>query len=138
MKPADVLVVDDLADWRATFKGLLVDAGFVVQVASSKAEAMALLSSQEFPVAVVDMRLDDSDESNIDGLKLAEDVLNQGIPTKVILVTGYGSAKTIDRAMEPNAASQRLVADYIPKTEISDIAACVARLLAEMERHDDR
>jgi CheY-like chemotaxis protein len=124
-----ILVVDDLADWRATLSGLLEDAGYTVQVAESSTEALNLLESQRFDLAVLDMRLDETDEDNTEGLDLAADIKGRWPATKVVIVTGYGTPGTMRKAMEPDAKGRRLVDNYVPKTQAEDLIQIVQGLL---------
>jgi len=69
-----ILVVDDLPDWRETLGGLLVDAGYDILVACSYASALRLLAANHFDLAVLDIRLDETDDGNTDGLDLAAEI----------------------------------------------------------------
>ncbi len=97
-----ILVVDDLADWQMTLKGLLTDEGFNVNTAASTDEAIRLLESQSFDAALLDMRLDESDESNTEGLTIAWIIRKRWPPTKVIVFTGYGTQDAVERALAPD------------------------------------
>jgi len=130
-KQQRILVVDDLPDWRATLGGLLEDAGYDVQVADSSPAALALLETGRFDLAVLDMRLDESDEENTEGLDLAAEIKRHWPATKVVMITGYGTPDTMRRAMEPDAQDRRLVANYIPKTETEKLAQIVREVLAQ-------
>jgi CheY-like chemotaxis protein len=74
LKKEKILVVDDMPDVRATVSGLLLDAGFDVTSASSKNEALRILRADQFNVAILDIRLDDTDEDNKDGLLLMHEI----------------------------------------------------------------
>lgn len=125
-----ILVVDDLPDWRATLSGLLADEGYEVQVADSSASALNLLGAYRFDLAVVDIRLDESDEENTEGLDLAAKIKQQWPATKVVIITGYGTSEAIKRAMEPDAQGRRLVENFIPKTETESLVQIVREVLA--------
>ena len=45
LKPYKILVVDDLADWRSTLRGLLNDAGYQVEIAGSFSDCCSLARS---------------------------------------------------------------------------------------------
>ena len=126
-----ILVVDDLSDWRKTLKGVLVDAGYDVQVADSSSSAVKLLETDRFDLAVLDMRLDESDEDNTEGLDLATEIKQRWPTTKVVMITGYGTPDTMKRAMEPDAQGRRLVANYIPKTQTEELIQVVRKALAQ-------
>ena len=125
-----ILVVDDLSDWRATLKGVLVDEGYDVEVANSSARALKLLEAGHFDLAVLDIRLDDSDEDNTEGLDLAAEIRQHWPVIKVVMITGYGTPDTMRRAMEPDAQGRRLVANYIQKTETEELVKIVREALA--------
>lgn len=94
-----VLVLDDLSDWQATVGGLLRDNGFTVVRVASRAAARAELEKGKFDVAVLDMRLDESDETNTEGLDVATEIKQKWPDTKVIILTGYGTPETSRRAL---------------------------------------
>ncbi|MBN1873935.1 MAG: response regulator [Anaerolineae bacterium] len=123
-----ILIVDDLPDWRQTLKGLLADEGYEIEVADSLSGALSLLSSDQFDLIVSDLRLDESDTKNKDGLELASRVRAQWPGTKVILITGYGTQEVVDRAMIPDSQGS-LVANYIPKTETDKLPQMVLEML---------
>ena len=126
-----ILVVDDLRDWRTTLGGLFEDAGYDVRVADSSARALELLRTDRFDLAVLDMRLDETDEGNTEGLDLAAEIKRHWPATKVVMITGYGTPDTMRRAMEPDAQGRRLVANYIPKTETEELVKIVQEVLAQ-------
>ena len=126
-----ILVVDDLSDWRKTLKGVLADAEYDVQVADSSASALKLLEINRFDLAVLDMRLDETDEDNTEGLDLAVEIRRRWPTVKAIIITGYGTPDTMRQALEPDIRGQRLVADYIPKTQTEELVKVVRRVLAQ-------
>ena len=70
MSDGRILVVDDLPDVRNTVVGLLADEGYEVHGAATYEEAIDLLNRVRFHVAVLDIRLDESDVDNEAGLRL--------------------------------------------------------------------
>ncbi len=112
-----ILIVDDLPDWRRALSGLLADEGFSVQTTGSAREAIALLGASSFDLAIVDVRLDDSDEGNEEGLNLAAEIGRRWPAVRVIIVTGYDTPTVVRRALEMNACGQRLAVDYVPKSQ---------------------
>src|SRR5512143_664199 len=95
-----ILVVDDIGDWRATMSGLLRDEHFNVKAAGSAEEALAQLEAEPFDLAVLDMRLDERDESNMAGLELARQVRQRWPRTKAILITGYVTVAAAQTVLE--------------------------------------
>ena len=51
------------------------------------------MDTERFHVAVLDVRLDESDEDNIDGLLLMEDIRRKWPTTAVIILTGYATVE---------------------------------------------
>lgn len=96
-----ILVVDDLPDVRSTVSGLLRDEGYLTRVAASREEALAILENERFHIAVLDVRLDESDEDNREGMELLREI-NQRYPAiTVIMLTGYADAEMVREALQP-------------------------------------
>lgn len=125
-----ILVVDDLPDWRTTLRGLLLDAGYEVRVAESSEQALELLGSEQFDLAVLDMRLDETDEDNVEGLDLAEQIKHRWPAIQSIIITGYETPPTLTRAMRPDDRGDTLVANFVPKTQTEDLVRVVHQVLA--------
>jgi DNA-binding NtrC family response regulator len=77
------------------------------------------------------MRLDETDEDNTDGLKLASKIKECWPSVEVVIITGYQTPETLREAMEPDSLGARLVADFIPKTQTEDLIRAVKRALSE-------
>jgi two-component system, NtrC family, nitrogen regulation response regulator NtrX len=125
-----ILVVDDLPDWRSTLGGLLEDEGYEVQVAGSSSQALELLASNRFDLAVLDLRLDETDEGNTEGLNLAAKIKKRLPEVKIVIITGYGTPEIMRKALEPDAEGDKLAANYVPKTETEDLVSVVRETLA--------
>ncbi len=95
-----ILVVDDIKDVNATIRGILEDAGYSTTAATSREEALHLLENEYFHVAVLDVRLDESDEDNQDGLKLMHDIADQYDATATIMLTGYADVNMVQEALQ--------------------------------------
>lgn len=124
-----ILVVDDLPDWRKTLKGLLIDEGYEVEDTDSLNGALNVLKNNHFDLVVADLRLDESDTNNTDGLELATIVRERWTAIKVILITGYDTQSIVERAMTPNSRGESLVANFIPKTETDKLPQVVFQVL---------
>jgi DNA-binding NtrC family response regulator len=125
-----ILVVDDLPDWRKTLGGLLTDEGYAVDVAGSADEALSLMEEKPFDLAVLDIRLDETDEENVEGLDLGTQIQERWPETSIIFSTGYGTQEIIARAMQPNASGKSLAVDYVPKTEAEELVTQVRRAIS--------
>jgi len=124
-----LLVVDDLADWRITIKGVLKDEKYNVATAESIKDAISLLEKEKYALALLDLRLDERDEGNTDGLELAKIIRKHWSKTKIIMVTGYGTTKILIKAMEPDKKGISLVDDYLPKGDTDKLVETVKRVL---------
>jgi DNA-binding NtrC family response regulator len=128
-----ILIVDDAADWRATLAGLLRDVypDLQVMTAASLQEAKTQLDEYHFDLAVIDIRLDESDEDNTEGLELMEFIFQHHPGTPSLIITGYANLDTVRRAMQPDETGARRAADYIEKDKIhSELLPRVSDILA--------
>ncbi len=132
-KRSRILVVDDIPDWRKTFSGMLSEAGYKVDTADSVANALTALESQNFDLALIDIRLDETDENNTDGLKLATSIKQRWPTVNIIIITGYETPETVKQAMEPQGADERLANDFITKADISGLLRSIQELLGKQE-----
>jgi len=81
-----VLVVDDEADFLATYERLLRRQGYQVTVATSCAGGIAQIVSEHPHLVISDLRLPDGD--GLDVVRAARGLVD---PPSVIVVTGYPS-----------------------------------------------
>ena len=126
-----ILVVDDLPDWRLTLRGLLEDEGYDIEVAGSLPKALELLGADHFDLAVLDIRLDETDEGNTEGLNLAAEIKKDWPDVQIIFITGYGTPEIMRDALEPDAEGKSLAENYVPKTETEDLVKIVRKTLEQ-------
>jgi ActR/RegA family two-component response regulator len=111
--PRRVLIVDDQANWRELFRDLL-EKQYDVNAAAGYMEALDMVkkrnSDKPFHAAVVDIRLDDTDAANEDGLALIGEINRLSRFTNVIVVTGYSTIRTTKKAIK-----ELKVYDYLEK-----------------------
>jgi two-component system response regulator AtoC len=93
-----VLVVDDDVEVRSLLVAVLARDRLVVSEAASGAEAMALLSREEFDVALVDVKL--PDHSGLDILRWAR---ASEVDAELIVLTGHADVETAVEAMRLGA-----------------------------------
>lgn len=110
-----ILVVEDIADWRLTIFGILHDENYDVQVTDSSFNAIEYLESANFNLAILDMRLDETNEDNADGLELARIIRQRWPFIEIIILTGYSTPEYLYRAMARNSDGRRLVSAFIEK-----------------------
>jgi DNA-binding NtrC family response regulator len=82
--PETVLVVDDDQDMCWILEVALSGLGCVVKKVGTAQNAIALVTDQAFPVALVDARLPD-----MDGLRLIEKLRNLRPTMGIIMISGY-------------------------------------------------
>ncbi len=105
-----VLIVDDQPNWRELFSELL-EGEYEVTGVDSYAAALESLDAKEppFHLAVVDIRLDDGDSTNEDGLRLVGELIRMSRYTDVIVVTGYSTIRTAMKAIQDLGVSEYLL-----------------------------
>lgn len=107
-----VLVVDDQQIWIELFDEILCEIGLKVVTASNYDDAIRLLDTQSFDVAVIDVRLDEEDPQNIQGMEILAYIDQIGIGNVLakIVITGYGTRDWVRESFKKYA-----VDDFIPK-----------------------
>lgn len=126
-----ILVVDDLPDWRVTLSGLLSDAGYAVRSVSSRSEALQLLETERFHIAVLDARLDESDEENQEGLDLMRALKQRDPATAAIIFTGHATVKMVQNALQPMESGADSAFAFLEKTENDRLIPFVRRAFDE-------
>lgn len=88
----NILIVEDYADWRELLSELIRHEGYQVEAIGSFEEARSyLVQTHDLDVAILDIRLMETDENNEDGLRLLADIQERQPFTRVIMITGYGT-----------------------------------------------
>ncbi|MBE7552398.1 MAG: response regulator [Anaerolineales bacterium] len=120
MAKGRILVVDDLPDWRNTLVGLLSDEGYEVRPASSSAEALQALEAGRFHLALLDVRLDETDEDNREGLQLMRQLKTLDPTIAIIILTAYTDVKILEEALRPDPRTGHSPAvDSLQKSNIN-------------------
>jgi DNA-binding response OmpR family regulator len=111
-----ILVVEDREDWRKTLVEELQRAYFYVDAVENIEKARQLLASTIYHVLILDIRLNEGDTSNTDGLKLLGEMDKKGLTDaiQVIMLSAYG---TKDRMR--TAFRDYKVADFVFKTRFN-------------------
>jgi CheY-like chemotaxis protein len=128
-----VLVVDDVKDWQMTMLGLLTDEGYEVVAAGDRESALEAVKAGKFDLAVIDVRLDETDEDNTAGLSLASEVKSVLTDLPVVIITGYQTPDTIARALRPDETGQALAVDFVQKTDAIELVDIVNRTLGSSD-----
>jgi two-component system, NtrC family, response regulator len=114
-----VLIVDDELDVCNFFRRLLSRRGYAVTIATSEREALlALRSAEVFNVALVDLKLPDTD-----GLTLLRQIKSHQPRCEVIIMTGFSTIKTAVASIQLGAY------EYVEKPfdDIAEIERLVER-----------
>lgn len=127
MSQGRILVVDDLPDWRATLSGILLDEGYEVCAAGDRQEALRLLKAERFHLAVLDVRLDESDEDNREGLELMRQIKAYDPTTAVIILTGYADVRMVQDALRPQANGLPFAYSFVEKPNSQELIEFVRR-----------
>ena len=88
-----VLVVDDDPVVGNSFTRVLSDKGYVVITAANGDEALAKMQAEKYDVVFTDLRM-----PGMTGVEVAENVRARHPWTPVVIVTGYGSRTSEERA----------------------------------------
>ncbi len=134
MHKGQVLIVDDLPDVRVTISGLLTDAGYEVRSASNMTEALDAFGKETFQIAVLDVRLDETNEDNKDGLLLMHEINRRSPATAIIILTGYADVKMVRDALQPGIDGIPSAFGFLEKNEINRIVDSVDQAFAHVIR----
>lgn len=85
----DILVVDDEPTLARQIKSIALSLKYSVTTAATRAVAESRLERYTFKLAILDIRLVDSDDTNVDGLELLRQIEHSGERTKVIILSSY-------------------------------------------------
>jgi two-component system NtrC family response regulator len=122
MSCIQILIIDDEADVCSFFRRLLTKKGYEVTTATNEPDALRALAATRFSVAMVDLKLPDTD-----GLTLLQAIKERQPACEVIIMTGYSTVKTAVAAMQQGAY------EYLEKPfdDIGEIEELVVRAVAQ-------
>lgn len=87
-----ILIVEDFADWRELLRDLLRREGHTVKAVSTLQQAREYLQeTKDLDLAVLDIRLVETDEANEDGMRLLGEIRDSHDFVRVIMITGHGT-----------------------------------------------
>ena len=116
-KHGHVLVVDDAPEWREQLVETLQRGGYQVDAASTAAEALEKLNEAPYHVLVLDIRMEENDLSNVDGIDMLEHLDKHGLThvTRVIMLSAYATKEQMRLAFRDYN-----VADFISKSQFDN------------------
>src|SRR6185369_16075583 len=122
MSHIQILIIDDEEDVCSFFRRLLTKKGYEVTTATNEQDALRALAETRFSVAMVDLKLPDTD-----GLTLLQAIKARQPACEVIIMTGYSTVKTAVSAMQQGAY------EYLEKPfdDIGEIEALIAKAVVQ-------
>jgi CheY-like chemotaxis protein len=123
-----VLIVEDSPIFRDLYVETLTD-DYDLVVAVSKELAIAILREQIFAVALVDMRLQDSERDNHDGLEVAQFIRDMGVRTAIVLKSGF-PMQTPDIAERIKQLGIHAVLDKSAGNQVRQLREAIAGAIA--------
>ncbi len=90
-----ILVVDDENITCKNLEHVLTRDGYTVDTVLNGNDALALLKARPYDLVITDLKMD-----KVDGMSILEHVKQEGLPTEVIIITGYATVPTAVDAMK--------------------------------------
>lgn len=94
--PCRMLVVDDERVIRFALQSYFAEHGFIVDCASEREEALALLTSESYDIVIADLRL--SVTNSEEGLELIRVARERSLNTRTVLLTAYRTPSVDEKA----------------------------------------
>jgi DNA-binding NarL/FixJ family response regulator len=115
MSKGTILFADNDTDFLNIRKEFLEMAGYQVITTASSIEARMLLEQAQVDLAILDVRLlDDSDDKDVSGLKLAKET-TRSVPK--IILTGFPTYEAVREALGPDLEGLAPASDFLAKQE---------------------
>src|SRR6266704_459977 len=111
-----VLVVDDLQPWREALTDTLQSDGFYADSASTAAEVLERLDETFYHLLLLDIRLNESDPTNQEGIDLLRELDKRGLSeaTKVIMISSHDTREQMRIAFAEHG-----VVDFLSKDKFT-------------------
>ncbi len=117
-----LLVVDDEEDITAVLGDILAEQGYLVEIARDGDEAWDKVRADPFDAVITDLKM-----PRMGGLELLRRVKDAGLPSVVIIMTGFATVETAIESLKIGAY------DYILKPfKVSELLQVVARALEKI------
>jgi DNA-binding NtrC family response regulator len=123
MTKKQILFVDDMGNWRQVIVTLLQNK-YELTLATNYNEALTILRERgnDFALAILDVRLEDQETFNVQGVKLLRLIRENYPNTHVIMLTGYPESvrEKIKEYYKPNAFLSKVPLDIEELTNTID------------------
>lgn len=126
-KKLHVLVADDEDALRTTVSAWLVDEGFAVEQASNGLDAIKLVQSKDYDIALLDIKM-----PGANGLEVLRYIKKNSVETEVVMMTGMSDVSMAVEAMKLGAK------EYLTKPVDMDQLVPQLRTLIRMRDAEDR
>src|SRR5204863_8592058 len=95
-----ILIVDDEPKWCEHLMEILNREGYVTEAVTTAKEALDSLHRGIYHLLILDIRLEDNDRSNNDGMALLKSLKNRGLDeaTKIIMLSAHGTKEQMRTA----------------------------------------
>lgn len=140
---AKILIADDESHIAEGLQMLLADEGYDVDVATDGQAAWELIEKDEYALVLADLRMPE-----VDGLELFSRMLEAGIGSEMMIITGKGSIDTAKAAMKQGAYDylekplkidrlRELIPKAVEKYEVKQANRQLQKRLKSMSRFGD-
>ena len=99
-----ILIIDDERSIRNSLKEILVDEGYVVDVAEDGAQGLAMADKEKYSIIFCDIKM-----PGMDGVEVLDKLVEMGIDSAVVMISGHGDISTAVECIKKGAF------DFIPK-----------------------
>lgn len=82
-----ILIVDDILHWRKLLASILGE--YELGIFDNYEDAASAISQSRFDIAILDVRLDDDNVFNVDGIGLLKKIRKHQPEVKIVILTGY-------------------------------------------------
>jgi two-component system response regulator (stage 0 sporulation protein F) len=89
-----ILIIDDQEGIRQLLREVFKDSGYSIFTAANGKEALEIASSEKPQLAMLDMKL-----PGMNGIQILEQLKKTNPDLKVIMMTAYGDAQTVNKAI---------------------------------------
>lgn len=122
-----ILVLDDLLKWRDALVEILQRAGFYAEAVSSADEALKKIEESFYHVLLLDVRLNDADPANQDGIGLLHTLKERGLSEamKVVMISDYGNKETTRNLFRTYEIADFVFKDHFDEHELLQLVESV-------------